>query len=229
MRTMEDSFDTTSLTAIVAPRAGRIALTLAARDRWRPVSNYLFAPMELPGGPTSLAESATQAVARMTQQWLGCDAALIPSQRLYGPSAAHAIDRLTPTVGDDPLPLLRLTRLLPKESAANEANDVSGPGARTLTVRVYLARLAGDPQPTAQTAGLLWMTPSALLVALRGQPLAEALAHPDTRWLPAPSPHAPTPDELASLFVFTPGDYGERHLLRIAAKYGVGALFQVEG
>ncbi|HUY79097.1 MAG TPA: hypothetical protein VMV29_20170 [Ktedonobacterales bacterium] len=222
---MGDEYASTSLTAMAAPHAGRIALTLGARDRWRAVSDYLFAPLDLPGGPTPAQEPAALGVARLARQWLGCDAALVPSQRLYGPSAAHAIDRLSPTADDDPLPLLRLTRLLPRETTTG---DVIG-ATPTLTVQVYLARLVGEPQPTALTAGLLWLTLPALLLALRGQPLAETLAHPDTIWAPAPSPHAPTPDELASLFVYTPGDYGERHLLRIAAKYGANALFQGAG
>ena len=234
---MGEEFATTRLTAMAALRAGRLALTLGARDRWRAVSDYLFAPLELPGGPTPTQEPAALSVARLAQQWLGCDATLVPSQGLYGPSAAHAIDRLTPKPDDDPLPLLRLERLLPREDGANStsgSSDANETGAltrsaRTVAVRVYLARLAGEPQPTALTAGLLWLTPAALLLALRGQPLAETLAHPDAEWRPAPSPNAPTPDKQTRLFVFAPGEYGERHLLRIPAKYGAAALFQVEG
>jgi len=224
---MSDTFTPTRLTALAATREGRIALTLGARDRWRPASDYLFAPLELPGAPTPAQEAPGESVARLAREWLGCEATLIPSQRLYGPSPTHAIDRLTPTPDDDPLPLLRLARMLPREDDVGAVDAVGG-GPASVTVRVYLARLAGDAQPTARTAGLLWLTPAALLLALRGQPFAETLAQPDAIWLPAPLPHAPRPDELARLFVFTPGEYGERHLLRIPAKYGAGALFQGE-
>ncbi len=230
---MGDGFDMARLTALAVTRKERIALTLGARDCWRPVSDYLFAPLELPGGATPAHEPAAESVARLARMWLGCDATLVPSQRLYGPSPAHAIDRLTPAPDDDPLPLLRLERLLPREGDAGGAGDTTDAsearrGAQTVAVRVYLAQLAGEPQPTTLTAGLLWLTPAALLLALRGQPFAETLAQPDALWLPPPSPHAPTEDELARLFIFAPGEYGERHLLRIPAKYGAAALFQAE-
>ncbi|MGZ3716069.1 MAG: hypothetical protein ACXVA4_11675, partial [Ktedonobacterales bacterium] len=79
--------------------------------------------------------------------------------------------------------------------------------------------LTDEAPPGAGTAGLLWLAPRALRVALLGVPLADLLAQPSVEWQAAP--HVSLPDDV---FIFVPADYGERHLLRIAAKYGPSKL-----
>ncbi len=208
---------------LIAP-TGRIALALGSRTRWREASGYLFAPIELPGGEPLPDETAGIAIARLARQWFGCDATLLPSPQMYGPSAKHAIDRLTPAPDDEPTPLLRLERMAPKEQNQSEPGVTTDP-VRRIIVQVYLAQARSEPAPTSETAGLCWLTPHALRLAIRGAPLADLLALTEHVVL-HDSPSQPlTPDERARLMIYMPSEYGERHLLRIEAKYGARALW----
>ncbi|HKS70854.1 MAG TPA: hypothetical protein VJQ45_10560, partial [Ktedonobacterales bacterium] len=125
----------------------------------------------------------------------------------------------------EPLPLLRLEREAPLHVAAT-------PTLRRVVVTVYRARLTGPPALSSRgdqgegddgAVGLLWLAPGALRLAMRGMPFAELLAQPAVEWLPAPAPAASLPDDA---LLYVPADYGERHLLRLVAKYGPEALFQ---
>jgi hypothetical protein len=138
----------------------------------------------------------------------------VASTHLYGPSEAHAIDRLDAGLEESPLPLLRLDRVLPLETG-------EGSGFRRVRVHAYLAALAGDAQPQAGTTGILWAAPQAVRAAMRGLPMGELLARADVRWQ-AYEPVRLPEDALA----YMPGDYGERQLLRMVAKYGPEPLLQ---
>jgi hypothetical protein len=71
--------------------------------------------------------------------------------------------------------------------------------------------------------GLLWLGPGALRAAVRGMPLADLLAMRSVEY--EPSKQDTPPDDM---LVFVPSEYGERYLLRVAAKYGPEAVFGEE-
>ncbi|HLY30390.1 MAG TPA: hypothetical protein VKQ36_05150 [Ktedonobacterales bacterium] len=212
---------------LIAPlimRDQRIALILGDRVRWRAASGYLFAPLELPGGAREADETPAHAVSRLAQHWLGCEADVFPSQHMYGVSSKHAIDRLTPTPDDEPLPLLKLERLAPIEADSSAAYTEASV-MRRVVVRVYLAQLCGEPGPAAHTTGLLWLTPHVLRRVTRGMTLADVLALEDQVSWQAASGFPFTEDDRACVLLYTPAEYGERHLLRVEAKYGALALW----
>ena len=190
-------------------------MLLAGPDRWRAASGYTLVPADLPGGEVSLGASHAHAVRTIARQSLGCTARILPSAAVYGRSARHAIDRLSLAPGESRYrPLLRLDRLAPRETGDRA-------GLTTFHLSVYLTELDGHSTPAHGLAGLLWLPLPALRLALRGIPLADLLAQPGVTLEPAPV--IALPDDA---FVFIPGDYGERQLLRVAAKYGRAALFQ---
>lgn len=210
------------LLALALARGGRLGLLLGGPSHWQRTSGYTLVPAELPGGvqePDSDARTALEALAR---ELLGQPAQVRGSRQLYGPSAAHTMDRLPAGPEDAPLPVLRFERTMPLYVAAT-------PVVRRVVVSVYRVRLAGPPLPHAETAGLLWLSPAALRLAMRGTPLAELLAHDGACWHTDPAGAAnlavALPDDT---FIYVPGEYGERHLLRLVAKYGPDALFQSE-
>jgi hypothetical protein len=164
--------------------------------------------------PGSLVQ---ETIALLAQALLGQPARLLASVRLYGPSEAHAIDRLDATLEEAPLPLLRLERATPLENGDE-------PGLRRVRMRIYLAALTGNARPQTDTAGILWAAPQALRAAMRGLPMGELLARTDVCWQPCEGVRLPD-DALA----YVPGDYGERQLLRVVAKYGPEALIQGKG
>ena len=223
-----DRFGPLRLLALAIARGGRLALLAQGRAHWHTNAGYTFVPLELPGcvqEPQSLPHATADGLARRS---LGRAARLLASRQLYGPSDEHRIDRLPAPPDDDPLPLLRLERTAPLHVAAT-------PTLRRVVVTVYRARLAGPPALAAPAlgdgdgaAGLLWLAPDALRLAMRGMPFAELLAQPAVEWLPAAgegalAERATLPDDA---LVYVPADYGERHLLRLVAKYGPEALFQ---
>lgn len=222
-----DRFGPLRLLALAIARQGRLALLAGGRARWQRNAGYTFVPLELPGivqEPLATPHTTADGLGRRA---LGRTARLIASRQLYGPSEQHRIDRLSALPDDEPLPLLRLERTAPLHVAAT-------PTLRRVVVTVYRARLAGPPALTSAAdaadgegaAGLLWLTPDALRLAMRGMPVAELLARPEVEWLPAGLGGAR--DELLpdDALIYVPAEYGERHLLRLVAKYGPEALFQ---
>jgi hypothetical protein len=203
-----------SLAGVVLCAAGRVALPVSGAPAWRERDGYTFVPAGLPGGPAAASEAPAAAALRLARAAFGPAATLRASARVYGPSAEHAIDVLPADAEDEPHPLLRLVRLLPA--------DDDTPAPRTAVLRAYLATLDGPIALAPADAGVLWLAPRALRNALRGMPLAELLAQPGARW-ESHGDEARLPEDA---FIFIPGEYGERHLVRIAAKYGGDALFQ---
>jgi hypothetical protein len=217
---MTESTSTPQLPHLVAALVvcdGRIALVVRGSESWRAQAGYTFIPIELPGTEHRPGTQVQETIDRAAQELLGQPARIEVSAHLYGPSAAHAIDRLDAGVEQSPLPLLRLERVMPLETG-------EGSGFRHVQVHAYLAALAGDAQPQAGTTGILWAAPQAVRAAMRGLPMGELLARADIRWQ-AHEPVQVPEDALA----YVPGDYGERQLLRVVAKYGPEALFQVNG
>lgn len=204
------------LASLAVARDGRLALALAGSDRWRESQGYIFMAAELPGA-TLDGSDLDPALAALALRVFGCPARVQSSRHIYGPSAAHAIDRLPPMPDERPVPLLRLERGTPLDTAGTV-------GLRRVELRCYLARLESGPVPVPEIAGILWAAPAALRSVMRGLPFADLLALRGVEWQPTAG-HA-LPDDA---FVYVPGEYGERHLVRIAAKYGPAALFQNDG
>lgn len=218
-----------SICSLVVVRDGWLALVIGGRERWHDANGYTFVPADLPAGDLGgevTVEALTQIIATIARRWLGCEAIPLPSDATYGPSERHAIDRLATAADDDtPLPLLHLERGMPLDEMMESEGDADArdqhgmPPFSRVVVRAYRAALVAESQPGAETAGMLWLAPQALRVALRGVPLADLLAQPGVGWQPAP--HVSLP---GNAFIFVPADYGERHLLRIVAKYGASKL-----
>ena len=191
---------------------GRFALLVGGEDRWRHDPGCLFVPVELPGGVFPLDTAPDAALAALGERWFGRPLRLVPASATYGPSAAHAIDRLPPH--DLPAPLILLERLAPGDPA-------HGGGVRRVTVALFHATLDDDAAiaPNGPCAGLLLLSWQALRQVVRGLPLAELLARDDVSLQPRSGVALP-----AETLIYLTGEYGERMLLRVAAKYGARAL-----
>lgn len=198
---------------------GRIVLVIGGEEHWRHDPGCVFVPLELPGGTCTDERSPTAAIAAMAaigQHWLGRPLRLQSASITYGPSAAHAIDRLPPH--DAPAPLLFLQRLAP-------ADPEQGTGVHRVTVEVFAATVddgdeAGDDlEPQRPCAGLALLSWDALRQMVRGLPLTDLRARADVT-LRLRSGVSLPPQTL----VYLTSEYGERTLLRVAAKYGVQAL-----
>ena len=207
--------------ALVAVR-GRMLLLLGGEHRWRHDSGYVFVPLELPGGAYPEGWAPEAALAAIGRRWLDRPLRALAADVTYGPSPTHAIDRLP--MRDAPAPLLYLERLAP-------ANTERGEGVHRVSVEVFRATIdtidksaaageTGDAlKPQPECAGLLLLSWQALRQVVRGLPLAELLAREDVTLQPRPGVALP-----AQALIYLTGEYGERTLLRIAAKYGVWAL-----
>lgn len=226
MRGAADRFGPLRLLALAVARRGRLALLPAGRARWQRNAGYTFVPLELPGMVQEPGDAPHATADGLGRRAFGRATRLIASRQLYGPSEQHRIDRLPAAPDDEPLPLLRLERTAPLHVAAT-------PTLRRVMVTVYRARIAGPPVLTAPSgdgegaAGLLWLAPDALRLAMRGMPFTELLRQPEVEWLPADIGGSTEGERLPDdALIYVPADYGERHLLRLVAKYGPGALFQ---
>ncbi|HEX6540130.1 MAG TPA: hypothetical protein VF040_00105 [Ktedonobacterales bacterium] len=212
--------------ALVTVR-GRMLLILGGEDRWRHDPGCVFIPLELPGGVCPEDASPAAAIAAIGQRWLGCPLRLLPAEITYGRSAQHAIDRLPLQAA--PAPLLALERFIPADDPER------GSGLQRLSVEVFCAarsvaasetdRETGGSDDTAGIepqegcSGALLLSWQALRQIVRGLPLADLLARDDVTLRLRPGITLP-PEGL----VYLTGEYGERMLLRVAAKYGVRAL-----
>ena len=191
---------------------GRFALVVGGEDRWRREPGCVFVPLELPGGVFPADTPPDVALAAIGARWLGRPLRLIAATVTYGPSPTHAIDRLPPR--DPPAPLLALERMAPGDPAR-------GSGVRRVTVELFQATADEGAVLAAQgaSAGLLWLSWQAMRQVVRGAPLADLLARDDVSLEPRPGVALP-PETL----IYLTAEYGERLLLRVAAKYGAQAL-----
>lgn len=204
------------LAALVVARAGAIALALTGSERWRKLQSYTLAPIELPGTGVPPGMSPAGAVESVAARLLGGRVRVLPSAYTYGRTAAHAIDRLECCPLAGPAPLIYLERGIPSDDGTSTPQRAE--------VCVYRGALDSNPQIGGEASGLLWLPLAALRQAVRGLPLADLLGMHGVMW--QPTTDAVIPDDL---FVFVTAEYGERHLLRVAAKYGERAVFQEEG
>jgi hypothetical protein len=221
---MADAMDSPqTLVAAIVTQGDRLALIAAGRARWQATSGYTFVPIELPSAALDPHASLADAISRITEGLLGQLGRPLASAQLYGPSQRHAIDRLDAALEEPPLPVLRLERATALDSGA-DASPGTGLAFRRVLVRAYRVVLAGDARPGAGIAGILWGTPQVLRLAMRGLPMSELLARTDIRWQAGED--SPLPEDALA---YVPSDYGERHLLRVVAKYGAQAVFQADG
>jgi hypothetical protein len=114
-----------------------------------------------------------------------------------------------------PAPLVRLERRRPVESTTSE------PTLQPVVIEVYHAALVGAPQAYDDAAGLLWLPQEALRQVVHGLPLGTLLSLQGVRARLATEMTWPE-----DALVYLPAEYGERFLLRVAAKYGRHTLFE---
>lgn len=196
--------------ALLALRESKVALALAPRTRWQDLYGRLLAPLELPARAVSPEEDALNMALRLSSEVFGREASPLPTRWTYGPSARHAIDRVAATTPEQ-APFLRFERALP-------GDELLAP--RVHTYEVFRASLIGAIQPNPRvTAGILWLSVAALRQLVGGLALAELLALPEVTADYAESVLPP-----ADALVYLPSEYGERLLVRVAAKYGEHAL-----
>jgi hypothetical protein len=200
--------------ALLALRSQRLALALAPQSRWHDLYGRQMARLEFPSVPhTADAEPQAEALA-LAQRVFGHAASPLPTRWTYGPSAQHAVDRSPATPAT--APFLRFERMLPLDRE-------QGQPLHLVAIEVYRATLTAispdalDPQITA---AILWLPQAALRPLVSGTLLDELRA---TEGVEIEYAHGPRLPDDALLYL--PSDYGERHLLRIAAKYGERALF----
>ena len=199
------------LVALAALHGGRALFVLQGAARWRSEGGYTFVPLELPGGPALDDMSDEESLTRIVLTSLGVQSRLVATEWTYAPSVRHAVDRSTVT-REQVAPLALTSRMIP-------VHDAREPGLRPLTARIYRGELLGTPCSTTHAAAL-WLTPAALRGIVRGLPLAEVLGRSDVRGEPLGGEQPPE-----DALVYLASEYGERYLLRAAAKYGVRAVF----
>lgn len=202
-----------SLVSAVIVRDGKIALVAAEQDRWRSVPGYTLVPVELPGGTRNVGEPPEEAVARLCAHFLGASARTLSSRHIFGPSPTHRVDRLAKEIGPPPYPLLRFER-------AEFVSPEHGEERTSLVVRAFLAAIEDTPSFNECVSGVLWSTPDMMLTLARGLPFEDIIQLPrGIEWLPNPTYSLPD-----DAFFYMPAEYGERHIVRIVAKYGRGIL-----
>jgi hypothetical protein len=210
--------------ALLAIQRQRIALCLAPEPRWQDLYGLRAARLELPGAAhTADARPAAEALA-LGPATLGARVAPLPTRWTYGPSPRHAVDRAAAPEPADQAPFLRFERMLPNDAQDDAAAASSGAtrqAPQQISIAVYRAAMAEKSTLDARVcAALVWTPVEALRTLVAGMRLGDALALDGVKAHAAPGMRLP--DEL---LLYLPSDYGERHLARIAAKYGSGALF----
>lgn len=206
-----NSETTARLVALLAVQGEQALFMLPGPVRWRAEAGYTLVPLELPGGAAHDEDSDEVALTREVGARLGADIRLLPTQWTYAPSAHHAIDR-RPVPASTRAPLAETQRLALPDSSGRHA-------AHPVVTRVYRGEVSGTLNPLADAAAI-WLAPEAIRAVVRGLALADVLARPDVRWQRCGGDHLPEDS-----IVYLPSDYGERYLLRAAAKYGAQALF----
>jgi hypothetical protein len=218
----EPQIEPLRLVSLVVRRGARLALVIVGAS-WRETESYTLIPVAFPGDQHEPSATLADTLRRIACERLGGPARVVSSPHVYGPSPQHAIDRLADGESSPqpvPRPLLRLERGMPLEMPSS---DAPAPGAfRLVRVCAYLADSPSsiDPPPGV---GILWLTLGALRLALRGAAFADLLTSDAVIWLPGPDVSLPE-----NAFLYVASEFGERHVLRIAAKYGSDRLFHQE-
>jgi hypothetical protein len=210
----------TSLVALAIVRSGRLALFAGGAARWQREIGCTLVPLELPGGALAGGEPVEAAAARLGTYHLGCQVRVRSSRWVYAPSDRHAVDRRPPLAGEQPAPLVLLSRLAP------ESGDGHPDGLMPVTVRILQTECVEEPRLSGRSTGVFELPLAAVRAVVRGVPLGEVLALAGVQAM-LPSDNT-LPDDAV---LYLPSDYGERYLLRVVAKYGEQAIavaFSVE-
>lgn len=200
--------------ALLAMRGQQLGLALEPQTRWRDLYGRQMARLELPSVPHAAdAEPQAEALTRAHVVY-GRAASPLPTRWTYGPSPRHAVDR-SPASSPTTAPFLRFERMLPLD------RETAQP-PRLVAIEVYRAALAdGGVALSPQTvAAILWLPLAALRPLVSGVQLGDLLAMEGVE-----SERAQGLRLSDDTLLYLPSDYGERHLLRIAAKYDERALF----
>ncbi len=200
--------------ALLAIRDQRLGLVLPPQSAWRDLYGMRSARLELPATPhTPGADPYTEALA-LSGAWYDCCAAPRSTHWTYGSSARHAVDRFPIPEASLSAPFLRIERMVP-------LGVEEGLAPRLTVIEVYRATLEDDVTLDSEKVGaLLWIPVGALRHVVGGALLSDLLAIEGVRMELPPGAHVPE-----DALIYLPSDYGERFLLRIAAKYGERALF----
>ncbi|HET9110923.1 MAG TPA: hypothetical protein VFN78_08880 [Ktedonobacterales bacterium] len=200
--------------ALLAIRGQRLGLILPQPTAWRDLYGLRSARLELPATPHASGADPQEEALALSETFYGRAAPPLPTRWTYGSSPRHMVDRFPVAEAALATPFLRIERVAPPDADTGQA-------PRQTAIEVYRASLDGDATLDARKAGaLLWLPVGALRQVAGGAPLSDLLAMEDMRVeLPL---GARLPDDA---LIYLPSEYGERFLLRIAAKYGEGALF----
>jgi len=202
--------------ALLAIQRQRIALRLTPEAHWQDLYGLRTARLELPGAAHAAETDPLSEALALGPATFGAVVAALPTRWTYGPSPQHAVDR---AAAPEPAaaPFLRFERMLPQDDAAGATRHAP----RQIGIEVYRAALAEEITLDAQIcSALVWTPVEALRTLVAGMRLGDALALEGVEAHAAPGSRLPD-----DLLLYLPSDYGERHLARIAAKYGSGALF----
>lgn len=205
--------------ALLAIQRQRIALRLAPEAQWQDLYGLRTARLELPGAAHAADADPLTAALELGPATFGAVVAALPTRWTYGPSPRHAVDR---AAAPEPAaaPFLRFERMLPQDGATGAAGATRH-ASQQIGIEVYRAALAEEVMLDAQVcSALVWAPVEALRTLVAGMRLGDALALEGVEAHAAPGSRLPD-----DLLLYLPSDYGERHLARIAAKYGSGALF----
>lgn len=193
----------------------RLALVLAPQPDWQIRYGVRLLPLTLPSCACSAEGDCRSLALALAPTVYGQEAIPLPTQWMYGPSTRHVIDRVAATSGD---PFLRFERVNPATAMSHAARD-------TLVFAVYRARLAGSVTLDARVASaVFWISVAALRSLVGGERFADFVSRADVTVQRATGVSAPDDGVL-----YLPSEMGERSLVRIAAKYGEGALFASPG
>lgn len=202
---MPDHPPVASLAAFLVTCERRLLLRCASPVTWCTGAGYTMIAVGLPGGDIPLGLDMADTLAVLAYTVLGPRARVNSIPQVFGPSSSHRTDRLKPD-GGSPVPLLRFARpALPDDAQRDDARFTRA-SLREIIIRVYHAALPEHTPPP--DTGWLWLTPDALRRVMRGTPLADLRAITEYQWLSPPT--TVLPDDV---FLFTPSDFGERHLL----------------
>lgn len=200
--------------ALLAIRGQRLGLILPPPSTWRDLYGLRSARLELPGAPhTSGADPQEEALA-LSESFYGRAAPPLPTRWTYGSSPRHMIDRIPVAEASAAAPFLRVERIAPPDPDTDQA-------PRQTSIEVHRAALDGDATLDGSVVGaLLWLPVGALRQVVGGEALSDLLAMGDVLVELPPGTRLPN-----DALIYLPSEYGERFLLRIAAKYGERALF----
>lgn len=199
---------------MVAPlvtRGRQLGLSLAPQADWHDLYGRLMLRLELPACAVTLGGDPLAEALALGRVTYGQAMTPTPTRWIYGPSPRHAVDRAA-APSAQAAPFLRFERAAPQRP---------GEAPSATTIELYRAMLAGDATPNPRhAAALVWLSIAALRELVGGLSLSDLLARGDVSARFATGITPPNGG-----LVYLPSEYGERQLLRVAAKYGEDALF----